>query len=46
MKKPSVVDERTHHWAHDLLARVDQECRSIFKGEGQCPEAPKLGSPY
>ena len=46
MKKPSVVDERTHHWAGKLVVAVDTTCRRIFKEEGGCPEAPELGSPY
>ena len=46
MKKPPVVDERTHHWADKLIVAVDGACKNIFKDEGGCPEAPKLGSPY
>ena len=46
MTKPSVVDERTHHWTDKLIVAVDGACKIIFKDEGGCPEAPKLGSPY
>ena len=46
MKKPSVMDERTHYWASKLIVAVNTACKDIFEEQGSCPEAPELGSPY
>ena len=45
-KKPSIIDERTHHWASRLVAAVTSTCKEVFSKEGRCPAAPVLGSPY